>query len=255
MEGHTIRRVILHLLWIAPLGALLVLPASPIAALVMVMTSHALVLYPTLTPTSQWLGPVVTSFRTSKREVWLTIDDGPSGATPEVLDLLDRFGARATFFIVGARARQFPEATAEIVRRGHRIGNHSDSHPSASFWALPPRAIAREIDACSETLHRLTGLQPQAFRPPVGMKNPFVHPAAARRRLPVVAWSARGYDAVSSDAHAIVERVVRGLRPGAIIMVHERSRSGTQSVGMLLERLSAEEFRCIIPANDQLVAG
>jgi peptidoglycan/xylan/chitin deacetylase (PgdA/CDA1 family) len=255
MEEHPIRRLILHLLWLAPLAAILLWRASPLLALALLMASHALVLYPTLRATSQWLGPVATSFSTDRREVWLTIDDGPSTETPRVLDLLERFGARATFFIVGRHAEEHPAALAEIARRGHTIGNHSQTHPSGTFWALGPRRISEEIDRCSRTIQSLGAAPPRWFRPPVGMKNPFVHPAARRFGLPVVAWTARGFDAVARDRDKALERLLRDVRPGAIILAHEGRAMNTALLEKLLTRLQSDGYSAVIPRDDQLVSG
>src|SRR5688500_4563050 len=180
----------------APVIAVLIWPWSPWAALAVVMASHALVLYPTLRPNAQWLGPVATHFDTRTREVWLTIDDGPTDDTSAVLDALDTRGARATFFVKGALAANDPQAIREIVGRGHAVANHSYSHPSGSFWCLPPRAIHREIEECNRTIRDITGADSRLFRAPVGMKNPFVHPALGG--MPLVGRSDRALDSTST---------------------------------------------------------
>ena len=90
-------------------------------------------LYPTLVANCQWWGPVITRFQTSAPEVWITIDDGPSPAhTIKLLDILDRFEARATFFVVGANAEKHPHLITEILTRGHALGNHTFMHPSTT---------------------------------------------------------------------------------------------------------------------------
>ena len=151
------RRVIIAGLFVAPAAALVFWWWSPVAALGIVMVSHALVLYPTLRPNAQWLGPVAMTFATTSKELWLTIDDGPAADTKGILDALDARGARATFFVKGMLAAQHPDLIREIVARGHAVGNHSHSHPSGSFWCLPPSRIRAEIAECNGVLEEITG--------------------------------------------------------------------------------------------------
>ena len=153
--------------------------------------SHALLLYPTLYPHSQWWGPVIRSFATSEKEVWMTIDDGPTPEhTGEILDLLDRYEARATFFVIGDRAKKFPELVEKIRGRGHEVANHTLTHPSHTFWRASESRIFAEIDGCDEALAR--GLQRgrSFFRAPVGHKNLLVHPVLRRRGMLLIGWTA-----------------------------------------------------------------
>ena len=120
----------------------------------------------------------MTKFKTNSKEVWLTIDDGPHPEdTPLILDLLDQYQAKATFFVIGTRVERHPDLVACIANRGHRLGNHSHSHRVASFWCLPKQSVCREIDQCTEVLENLTGQRCAWFRAPVGMANWHVHAA------------------------------------------------------------------------------
>lgn len=205
-----------------------------ILALSMVM---APIVFATLSPNVQWLGPVVSRFETDKREVWLTIDDGPADDTPALLDLLDRYGIRATFFVKGMLAEAHPERIREIAARGHTIGNHSYSHPSATFWCLPPRAIAAEIDRCNAVIPPTT-----LFRAPVGHKNPFVHPALRRRGMQLIGWSARAFDAVERDPDRIAARIVRSLQPGAIVLLHQGREWSPRAIEKTIEAIRARGY-------------
>ncbi|SFL20611.1 polysaccharide deacetylase family protein [Lysobacter sp. cf310] len=213
------------------------------------LLSHGLMFWATLRPQSRLFSPVLSRLQTDRREVWLTIDDGPSAETPAMLDLLDAHAAKATFFLVGRRAQARPELVAEIARRGHGIGNHSHSHPSAWFWALPPRRMAAEIAEAQATLTELSGRPPRWFRAVVGMANPFVAAALRRHRLARVAWSARGFDAVAADPHSVLARIERDLAPGAIVLMHEGAGHGrnVETMRLLLERLRELGYRCTLP--------
>lgn len=213
------------------------------------LSSHGLMFWATLRPQSRLFSPVLSRLDSDEREVWLTIDDGPSAETPAMLDLLDAHGAKATFFLVGQRAEARPALVREIARRGHDIGNHSHSHPSAWFWALPPRRMAAEIAQAQASLTALAGRPPRWFRAVVGMANPFVAPALRRHGLARVAWSARGFDAVASDPQRVLARIERDLAPGAIVLMHEGAGHGrnVETMRLLLERLDELGYRCIVP--------
>lgn len=215
----------------------------------LMLLTHGAMVWGTLWPRSRLFSPVATRFTTTAREVWLTIDDGPSADTAAVLDVLDAHGAKATFFLVGARARARPDAVREIARRGHGIGNHTDGHASAWFWAQGPRRVRREVDAAQATLRELTGVAPRWFRGVVGMCNPFVAAAIAPHGLARAAWSARGFDAVSASPETVVARIERDLAPGAIVLLHEGAAHGgnLETLRLLLQRLDALGYRCVVP--------
>ncbi|HUP45002.1 MAG TPA: polysaccharide deacetylase family protein [Thermoanaerobaculia bacterium] len=244
------RRLILVALFAAPPAALLLWFWSPAAAIGLVMLSHALVLYPTLRPNAQWLGPVATAFETTGNEVWLTIDDGPTDDTSAVLDALEARGARATFFVKGSLAERKPHLIREIVARGHSVGNHSFSHPSASFWCLPPDRIRREIGECNRVLAEITGAAPRWFRAPVGMKNPFVHPILGS--TPLVGWSARAFDTTTDDPDAILRRLLSGVRPGAILLLHQGRARSTEIIGRVVDELRRLGYACVVPEPGRL---
>lgn len=237
---------------IAPLALIALWPYSPLAGIGVVALSHALLLYPTLRPNVQWLGPVITRFETSRKELWLTIDDGPSPDTPAVLDLFDKHAVKATFFVKGILAEQYSELAREIVRRGHTLANHSHTHPQASFWCLPPGRIASEIDGCSRALAAITGEPPRWFRAPVGMKNFTVHPALARRGMRLIGWTARGFDAIKSDAEEIVRRILPHLRPGAIIVLHQGRDHSLRVLEHLIVALKEQGYAFVVPKDEQL---
>lgn len=215
----------------------------------LLLASHALCLWGVLAPSSRLYGPVLT--RLPSDGVWLTIDDGPSDDTRAVLDLLDAHGAKATFFLVGARAEARPELVREIVTRGHAIGNHSHTHPQARFWALGPTRMRREIDDAQAALTRITGRAPVWFRSVVGHTNPFVHAPLRDAGLARVGWSARGFDAVEADVDKVVARIDADLAPGAIVLLHEGARHGRNPAMLdgVLDRLRAKQLRAVVPVD------
>lgn len=246
------RRFILAVAVVAPFVMLLLWRWSPLAAIGALALSHALILYPTLRPNVQWLGPVITSFSTDRNEVWLTIDDGPTDDTPPLLDMLDRFGVRATFFVKGTLATARPDLIAAMTSRGHTVANHSHTHPSGTFWCLLPGHIAREIDQCNSTLERIAGRMPVWFRAPVGMKNPAVHPLLRARGMRLIGWSARGFDATMSDADGVLARLLPEVRPGAIIVLHQGRSWSLDVIARVITALQERGYTFVIPEDSRL---
>jgi len=216
--------------------------------------SHALILYPTLRPNVQWLGDVITHFDTPRKEVWLTIDDGPTDDTRALLDSFAARGVKATFFVKGTLASQHRELVEEMLARGHSVANHSETHPAGSFWCSPPARIANEIEGCNRALAEITGATPRWFRAPVGMKNPFVHPALARRGMRLIGWTARAFDAVVSDPEEIAARILPRLRPGAIIVLHQGRAHSLPSLERVIDAVHERGYAFVIPDDAQLRA-
>jgi peptidoglycan/xylan/chitin deacetylase (PgdA/CDA1 family) len=243
----------------APLLSVALIHHHIAVALAPIFASHVLLLYATLVANSQWWGPVITRFETAKEEVWLTIDDGPSPAhTLRVLDALDRFDARATFFVIGRNAEKYPHLITEILARGHALANHSYTHPVAIFWCAGPQRIHQEIARCAETLRTTAERPNRFFRAPAGLKSPFLHPVLALREMTLIGWQARGFDAVARDAERVAARIEKHARPGAIVLLHEGhhvdrdSDLGVRCIELTLERLAGRGYSFVIPRAEQL---
>ena len=213
------------------------------------LVSHAAFIVPVFLPRATLYAPALSRLAGTGREVWLTIDDGPSEDTPAILQALERHGMRATFFLVGERAAARPELVQEILRAGHDIANHTWSHPQARFWALGPRAMAAEIDRAQATLATLAGRPPRWFRAVAGHTNPFVAAPLRRLGLGRVAWNARGYDAVDGDVVRVLQRIQRGLQPGAIVLLHEGAPHGrsVEIVEATLCLLREQGYATVLP--------
>lgn len=238
---------------VAPIIAVLLYPFGLIVALSPIFLSHMLLLFAMLVPNCQWWGPVVRSFATTEAEVWLTIDDGPSEQTIAILDALDRYTARATFFVIGTRAETHPHLITEIIARGHQVANHTFSHRSATIWAAGPRTIAREIDRCAVLLRSTPQRPAQFFRAPAGLKSPFLHPALRQRSLQLIGWSVRAFDTMHREPERIARAIAAKAKPGAIILLHEGHHdSNPDAIATALDRLNAAGFRFVIPGLTQL---
>ena len=208
------------------------------------IADHLAVVAAGLWPRGTLLGPTLVRLphgARSRREIALTFDDGPDPATtPRVLDILDARGARSTFFCIGQRVEAHRDLAAEIARRGHCVENHSYHHHNA-FWFLPPGLLREEIERAQQAIATATGHAPRLFRAPAGIRSPLLDPALARAGLDLVAWTRRGFDTVSSDPGRVLARLVRGLAPGDILLLHDgssaRGASGDPVILEVLPRL------------------
>lgn len=213
--------IALHLL---ALAAIVLRPPLWPWALAAVVANHLLITAVGLWPRSDWLGANWTRLpaaSAARLEFALTIDDGPDPeVTPQVLDLLDRHAAHATFFCIGEQAERFPDLCREIVRRGHAVENHSQGHRH-NFSVLGPRGLARELQASQDTLTRISGERPLFFRAPAGLRNMFLDPVLAQLGLRLASWSARGFDTRVGDATRVTRSLLRSLQPGAILLLHD----------------------------------
>jgi peptidoglycan-N-acetylglucosamine deacetylase len=207
-------------------AALALVAASPQRwswALSALLLNHSAITAAAVMPRSRLLGPNLASLPSSEAAVALTFDDGPDPAvTPRVMDILESYHAKATFFCIGNRVERFPDVAAAIVERGHAIGNHSHNHPNL-FAFYGPRAVAQEVGRAQEAIASATGQAATFFRAPVGIRGPFLEPCLAREGLSLVSWSRRGFDTVSRDAAAVTSRLTRGLKQGEILLMHDGS--------------------------------
>ena len=172
-------------------------------------------------PGCSWFGASVLRGPSEQPAVYLTFDDGPSEGTEEVLDILDRFKAKATFFQCGANAERLPNTTSVVHKAGHTIGNHTYSH--RRLCLLPRGPIQQEIIRTQTILESVSGARPTFFRPPFGLRWIGLDHAQRNSGLTSVLWSTIGYDWIW-DADQISEHVLREATAGSIICLHDGRR-------------------------------
>lgn len=205
-------------------------------------------------PGCGWFGPVVTRFRPRGEEVWLTIDDGPAGAATDALAAeLARREVRATFFVKGRNLAADPAIARRLMDAGHTLANHTDTHPSATFWSLWPAALRREIDACNAALREAGVPETRWFRSPVGLKHTRLHPLLAERGMRLIAWSVRSGDGVRCEPEVVARRVASRVRPGAILLLHEGRPRSNEAILRVVDELRSRGFTFPIPTDAQLI--
>lgn len=174
--------------------------------------------------------------------VALTFDDGPDAdSTPRVLDLLKRYDVRATFFVVGEQARQNPELIHRMVAEGHTVAGHSYYHlPQSTLWSS--QRYTEELFRCNDVVARLTGLRMRLYRPPFGVTNPPIARAVKNLGLIPVGWSVRSLDTITKNRDRVVDRVMRGLRGGDVILLHDRLENSEELLEKLLTALRTQHY-------------
>jgi peptidoglycan/xylan/chitin deacetylase (PgdA/CDA1 family) len=176
------------------------------------------------------------------KEIALTFDDGPSGYTGQVLDILDRRGAKATFFIVGRNARVNVALVRRAVESGHEIGNHTWSH--TALTSLKKKARHDEVEGASDAVRSAVGHEPRLFRPPYGAMRPGTNREVRRAGLMPVVWSVDAHDYDPRvTAKALVARVTKALRPGSIILLHDGGGDRKKTIAALPKILDEIERR------------
>lgn len=166
---------------IVPMNALISLGSALAAA------SAGAIAYGAAYPRAQLFGETVCRTN-SPRKLAITFDDGPNPAlTPKLLDLLEKYNARATFFVIGKYAGQCPGIVRETAVRGHVIANHTQTHPNL-FWR-GQRAIRDQLQQTQAAVFAAAGVAPKWFRPPYGFRNPWVAKIAGDLSLRTVMWT------------------------------------------------------------------
>ncbi len=200
-------------------GADLQLAAVPLGAFVILCMTA---------PFLPWFGfflPVVIRGNRRRKAVALTFDDGPDPrVTYPLLNLLDRYGVKAAFFVVGRKAEAHPELIREMLTRGHAIGNHSFHHDNLLMLRNTER-LRREILSAQKALQRF-GIRPLAFRPPVGVTSPRLGPVLSAAGLIAVNYSRRGGDFGNRRIRRLSEKILNKVRPGDIILLHDVAPAG-----------------------------
>lgn len=198
--------------------------------LVAVLTATTLlIVYLLFHPRNQWL--VANRSRVDgTRCVALTFDDGPDPVdTPKLLDLLREKDVKATFFVVGKRADEYPEIVRRAWAEGHLVANHTWSHYPL-FCFLMPRRLRAEIERGTESIRRSCGFRPRFFRSPVGLRHPLLAPYLENAGLEYISWSIRTRDTLTANSGVIASRILNKVASGDIILLHDRLPRGTSAM-------------------------
>jgi len=163
-----------------------------------------------------------------KARAYLTFDDGPCPqTTPRLLETLSGQEVKATFFLIGVNANRYPHLVEQIAAAGHTIGNHSYNHLPLPL--LPKSIVIDEIDRTSAAIYAGSGVSPSIFRPPFGLMDQRIAVVLAERQIVPVYWGAVPEDCLGPGAETVARRVMRRLRDGTLVVLHEHGGIAKQT--------------------------
>lgn len=189
------------------------------------------------------MATVITHGNPHLPEVALTFDDGPGQYTPQILAILQRYGAKATFFSIGQNIAAFPTYLQQSLAEGNALENHTFTHPHLT--ALSFTAIYQELNNTQKAVLKATGTRPTVFRPPYGEYNTDVLTSASQLGLTVVTWSAlaNDWDDPQPSAEVIASRILNAAENGAIFLLHEGGGKRANTVAALPAIISGLQAR------------
>ena len=163
---------------------------------------------------------VIRKKENSSMKIALTFDDGPHPVqTPKILDLLDKYGIKATFFTVGINATYYSDTLEMVANRGHEIGNHTFTHPQV--LSLDSEKLKAEVEKCESTIFELTDRKTKIFRPPEGMIDADVKQVLGKLDYKVILWDIDTRDWAHTPPQKIAENVLTNISSGDIILMHD----------------------------------
>ena len=172
--------------------------------------------------------------------------------TQTLIDILNRYGVRTTFFVVCDWAERYPDSVKALAEAGNEVMNHSSSH--AHFSSLSSEQIAADVSACSEKIAALTGESPSLFRCPYGEYDDHVIQAVEALGMTAVQWDVDSLDWKGISAQEIQSRVLKNVRPGSIVLFHNAAQHTPEALPGIIEALQAEGYT-IVPISQLLLSG
>ncbi|MBC23413.1 MAG: hypothetical protein CMJ32_05790 [Phycisphaerae bacterium] len=205
------------------------------------------------TPRSSLIVPTTWHGDRTGNSVNLSFDDGPDpDRTPRILEILREHGAHATFFVIGRHAIKHPELIRKMLEDGHEVANHSMDHPRTLNFAFHGRMLD-QVSRGAETVMEMTDVEHEPlYRPPVGLRNPTLWRILRQRGCQIVTWSISSRDRHINDEQRYIERIIKRVQPGDIVMMHDGSDgplSGPEitvrALPGLLQRLTGMGLECV----------
>ena len=184
---------------------------------------------------------------TEEKVIALTFDDGPHPRyTDKILDLLEKYQAKATFFVIGKNLELYSSVTKRVFEAGHEIGNHTYDHPTLS--CIGPSELSGQIEKNEKLIESITGKKSRCFRPPEGFCGRYVREVINKKGYQAILWDVDTRDWAGTPSKTIVKNVMKSVHPGAIILFHDyvgEHNTTVEALREILSKLSEEGYRFI----------
>ncbi|MCV2485693.1 polysaccharide deacetylase family protein [Flavobacterium sp. SH_e] len=180
----------------------------------------------------------------TEKKIALTFDDGPSIYTLEVLELLKKYNAKATFFCIGKNIETHPEILQKVIDEGHLVGNHSYSH-SKFFDFYNAKKITEEIQKADALLEKFTSRKINFFRPPYGVTTPSIRRALKVTGHKTIGWNIRSLDGGTKNQELIFNRIKKRVSPGGIVLLHDTAEHSVLVLEQFLQFLQQNNYEVI----------
>ncbi|MBR3988288.1 MAG: polysaccharide deacetylase family protein [Clostridia bacterium] len=195
----------------------------------------------------------IYSVETDEKKVAISFDAAwGNEQTPELLDILDRYDVKATFFLVGQWVDNFPESVKEIAAQGHDVENHSNTH--AHMPELSLEGMSEEIVSCNDKIKALTGKCPTLFRPPYGDYNNDVVASVKNQNMYCIQWDVDSLDWKDLSAEEITQRVTSKLQNGSIVLLHNGAKNTPEALPSIIEGIKAQGYE-LVPISELVPEG
>lgn len=186
----------------------------------------------------------------TEKKITLTFDDGPHEMTVLVLDVLRQYNAKATFFCIGKNIETHPDILKKIIDEGHTVGNHSYGH-SPFFDFYRKKQVIAEIEQTDALIKSVQGKKPILFRPPYGVTNPSIRRALAVTKHKTIGWNIRSLDGGTKNEKFIFDRIIKRIKPGGIVLLHDTSIQTVNVLEQLLSFLQKNNYS-VVPLEELL---
>jgi peptidoglycan/xylan/chitin deacetylase (PgdA/CDA1 family) len=185
----------------------------------------------------------INSAKTNEKWIAISFDDGPAGLkTGQILDILKENQVEVAFFCVGKNIENNEELVKRMIREGHIIGNHSFSHHHF-FDLFSSGKMLKELKQMNQSVKNITGLSPRFFRPPFGVTNPNLKNAVMRGGFISIGWSIRSYDTMIKNPVRLLSKILKAMKPGGILLLHDSSETTIEMLPMLLKGIADQGYQ------------
>jgi peptidoglycan/xylan/chitin deacetylase (PgdA/CDA1 family) len=185
-----------------------------------------------------------------EKKIAITFDDGPNEMTIAVLDVLQQYNAKATFFCIGKNIEAHPEILKRTINEGHTIGNHSYSHAPFFDFYNKTQVIA-EIEKTDALIKSVLGKKSTLFRPPYGVTNPSIRKALSVTNHKTIGWNIRSLDGIIQNEEFLLKRIIKRIKPGGIVLLHDTSVETVHVLEQLLSFLEKNNYS-VVPLEELL---